>query len=192
MISAACLQSNNTPMFFHRPMARGGGAEAHGSALHRRAANPVTRCLNPMDDGCHTLDRTRWYSWKVAHLGLGQQGPRIRDTMAFIPHQQLRRRILVPRLPHSASKRCSCIPRIQATRLTRKLNSGCWGPSSSEGPQKHDLTMFSKWIMWTGIFGFRIMDMEHGQDEAWTRRRSKTAEVVRREASARWHKGEPT
>ena len=23
----------------------------------------------------------------------------------------------------------------------------CWGPSSSEGPQKHDLTMFSKWIM---------------------------------------------
>jgi hypothetical protein len=23
----------------------------------------------------------------------------------------------------------------------------CWGPSSSEGPQKHDLTMFSDWIM---------------------------------------------
>jgi hypothetical protein len=23
----------------------------------------------------------------------------------------------------------------------------CWGPSSSEGPQKHDLTMFSEWIM---------------------------------------------
>jgi hypothetical protein len=24
---------------------------------------------------------------------------------------------------------------------------GCWGPSASEGPQKHDLTMFSKWNM---------------------------------------------
>jgi hypothetical protein len=32
----------------------------------------------------------------------------------------------------------------------------CWGPSASEGPQKHDLTMFSKWNMWTGIFGIRL------------------------------------
>jgi hypothetical protein len=31
----------------------------------------------------------------------------------------------------------------------------CWGPSASEGPQKHNLTMFSKWNMWIGIFGFR-------------------------------------
>jgi hypothetical protein len=23
----------------------------------------------------------------------------------------------------------------------------CWGPSSSEGPQKHNLTIFSEWIM---------------------------------------------
>ena len=23
-----------------------------------------------------------------------------------------------------------------------RLNSECWGPSASEGPQKHDLTMF--------------------------------------------------
>jgi hypothetical protein len=36
------------------------------------------------------------------------------------------------------------------------------------------------------------MNMEHGQDEAWTRRRSSVAEAVRREASARWQKGEPT
>jgi hypothetical protein len=28
----------------------------------------------------------------------------------------------------------------------------CWGPSSSEGPQKHDLTMFSKCNIWTGTF----------------------------------------
>jgi hypothetical protein len=34
------------------------------------------------------------------------------------------------------------------TMLTKmELVEGCWGPSSSEGPQKHDLTMFSKWIM---------------------------------------------
>ena len=46
------------------------------------------------------------------------------------------------------------------------------GPSTSEGPQKHDLTMFSKWIMWTGTFGLRITNMKCGQDEAWTRRRT--------------------
>jgi transposase InsO family protein len=41
----------------------------------------------------------------------------------------------------------------------------CWGPSAFEGPQKHDLTMFSKYAsrylrnQVTGI-------QEHGQDEA--------------------------
>jgi hypothetical protein len=41
----------------------------------------------------------------------------------------------------------------------------CWGPSASEGPRKHDLTMFSKYAsrhlrnQVTGI-------QEHGQDEA--------------------------
>jgi hypothetical protein len=44
-------------------------------------------------------------------------------------------------------------------------NRSCWGPSASEGPQKHDLTMFSKYAsrhlrnQVTGI-------QEHGQDEA--------------------------
>jgi hypothetical protein len=31
--------------------------------------------------------------------------------------------------------------------ILNKINTArgyCWGPSSSEGPQKHDLTMFSK------------------------------------------------
>jgi hypothetical protein len=32
----------------------------------------------------------------------------------------------------------------------------CWGPSSSEGPQKHNLTMSSKYGLWTSIFGFMI------------------------------------
>jgi hypothetical protein len=26
--------------------------------------------------------------------------------------------------------------------LKMKINHGCWVPSSSKGPQKHDLTMF--------------------------------------------------
>jgi hypothetical protein len=30
------------------------------------------------------------------------------------------------------------------------------GPSSSEGPQKRDLTMSSKYGLWTGIFKFMI------------------------------------
>jgi hypothetical protein len=32
----------------------------------------------------------------------------------------------------------------------------CWGPSSSEDPQKHDLTMFSKCNIHTGTFGLGI------------------------------------
>jgi hypothetical protein len=40
---------------------------------------------------------------------------------------------------------------------TKPLGMGtCWGPSSSEGPQKHNLTMLSKYGLWTGIFGFMI------------------------------------
>jgi hypothetical protein len=46
----------------------------------------------------------------------------------------------------------STSPTGEWTRITRKKETNeierrCWGPSSSEGPQKHDLTMFSKWIM---------------------------------------------
>jgi hypothetical protein len=29
----------------------------------------------------------------------------------------------------------------------------CWGPSSSKGPQKYNLTMSSKYGLWTGTFG---------------------------------------
>jgi hypothetical protein len=31
----------------------------------------------------------------------------------------------------------------------------CWGPSASEGPQKHDLTMFLEYNTWAGTFGLR-------------------------------------
>jgi hypothetical protein len=30
------------------------------------------------------------------------------------------------------------------------------GPSSSEGPQKRNLTMFPKYDLWIGIFGFMV------------------------------------
>jgi hypothetical protein len=45
----------------------------------------------------------------------------------------------------------------------------CWGPSSSEGPQKHDLTMFSKCNMWTGTFGLGLKP--YTMWKAWSRRR---------------------
>jgi hypothetical protein len=32
----------------------------------------------------------------------------------------------------------------------------CWGPSCFEGPQKRNLTMFPKYDLWTGIFGFMV------------------------------------
>jgi hypothetical protein len=32
----------------------------------------------------------------------------------------------------------------------------CWGSSSSEGPQKHNLTMSSKHGLWTGTFGLKL------------------------------------
>jgi hypothetical protein len=32
----------------------------------------------------------------------------------------------------------------------------CWGPSSFEGPQKRNLTMSSKYGIWTGTFGLRL------------------------------------
>jgi hypothetical protein len=41
----------------------------------------------------------------------------------------------------------------------------CWGPSASEGPQKHDLTMFSKYAsryLRNQVAGIQ----EYGQDEA--------------------------
>jgi hypothetical protein len=40
----------------------------------------------------------------------------------------------------------------------------CWGPSASEGPQKRDLTMFSKYAsryFWNQVAGIQ----KHGQDE---------------------------
>jgi hypothetical protein len=43
--------------------------------------------------------------------------------------------------------------------ILKQINTArgyCWGPSSSEGPQKHNLTMSSKYGLWTGIFGFMI------------------------------------
>jgi hypothetical protein len=45
----------------------------------------------------------------------------------------------------------------------------CWGPSSSEGPQKHDLTMFPKCNICTGTFGLGLK--LYTIWKAWSRRR---------------------
>jgi hypothetical protein len=57
----------------------------------------------------------------------------------------------------------------------------CWGPSSSECPQKHDLTMFLECNTWTGTFGFGSEPQceKHEEYEGWRR-----AEAMRKGASA--------
>jgi hypothetical protein len=46
--------------------------------------------------------------------------------------------------------------------VVERKNRTCWEPSSSEGSQKHDLTIFPKCNIHTGTFGLRIKlhDME--------------------------------
>jgi hypothetical protein len=60
------------------------------------------------------------------------------------------------RLPKKAYHVCITTLSILLKRGPRYQNPPCWGPSASEGPQKHDLIMFSKWNMWTGIFGIGL------------------------------------
>jgi hypothetical protein len=42
----------------------------------------------------------------------------------------------------------TCTPRHKG----KYLQNGCWGPSTFEGPQKHDLTMFLEYDTQTGTF----------------------------------------
>jgi hypothetical protein len=53
------------------------------------------------------------------------------------------------------------------------LHPGCWGPSASEGPQKHDLTMFLEYDTWTGTFGLR------------SKPQCEEAQIIRRMAQSR-------
>jgi hypothetical protein len=56
-------------------------------------------------------------------------------------------------------------------RYLKQINTArgyCWGPSSSKGPQKHNLTTSSKYGLWTGTFGLRIKAYTMG---AWSWRR---------------------
>jgi hypothetical protein len=55
-------------------------------------------------------------------------------------------------------------PKIQKCDLWH-----CWGPSSSEGPQKRNLIMSSKHGLWTGTFGLRIK--AYAMRRAWSWRR---------------------
>jgi hypothetical protein len=60
------------------------------------------------------------------------------------------------------------VPIDQGQHPTQDFPS-CWGPSSSEGPQKHDLTMFPKCNIYTGTFGLGIK--LYTIRKAWSRRR---------------------
>jgi hypothetical protein len=66
----------------------------------------------------------------------------------------------------SGHKRHMCIQRRLLRQSQASPGEGaCWGPSASEGPQKHDLTMFSKYAsryLRNQVAGLQ----KHGQDEA--------------------------
>jgi hypothetical protein len=49
------------------------------------------------------------------------------------------------------------------------LFENCWGPSSSEGPQKRNLTISSKHGLWTGTFGLKLK--AYTMRRAWSWRR---------------------
>ena len=42
----------------------------------------------------------------------------------------------------------------QGPPYTDHSHTACWGPLASEGPQKHDLTMFLEYDTWTGTAGW--------------------------------------
>jgi hypothetical protein len=73
--------------------------------------------------------------------------------------------------PYASAKVRLQVPRhLAPTRSDtyNQANNGCWGPSSSEGPQKRNLTVSSKHGLYAGTFGFRIKgiyDEGHGRDE---------------------------
>jgi hypothetical protein len=74
------------------------------------------------------------------------------------------------------------ITSLHSLLYDKLLQMYCWGPSSSEGPQKHDLTMFLEYITWPGIFGLGAEPQweKHEEYEGWRR-----AEAMRKGASAR-------
>jgi hypothetical protein len=79
-------------------------------------------------------------------------------------------------------------PRVRLW-LWPRTTGYCWGPSSSEGPQKHDLTMFPECNTWTGTFrlGSEPQCEKHEQYEGW-----RSAEATRNGASAWQQERVPT
>jgi hypothetical protein len=75
-----------------------------------------------------------------------------------------------------AKGRCFFEPSAQSLRPCRNINLSflqiniargyCWGPSASEGPQKRDLAMFSKYASRY----LRNQESGCGYTEAWSRR----------------------
>jgi hypothetical protein len=58
--------------------------------------------------------------------------------------------------PAYASENVDCLLHVHGVALHKKGIRICWGPSSSEGPQKRNLTMYSKYGIWIGTFGLRL------------------------------------
>jgi hypothetical protein len=72
---------------------------------------------------------------------------------------------------HKGSKTCVWVPKMLVSNVKGPKpvwvpkNKACWGPSASEGPQKHNLTMFSKYV--SRYLRNQVADIQkHGQDEA--------------------------
>jgi hypothetical protein len=71
---------------------------------------------------------------------------------------------------HNGSKPYILFTRTLKTWLVYvRLYCICWGPSSSEGPQKRNLTISSKHGLWTGTFG--LMLKAYPMRRAWSWRR---------------------
>jgi hypothetical protein len=65
---------------------------------------------------------------------------------------------------------------ISSSRKHR-MKHCCWGPSASEGPQKHDLTVFLEYNVWAGIFGLVSEREKLKRYEGWH-----SAEAVKQES----------
>jgi hypothetical protein len=75
---------------------------------------------------------------------------------------------------------------ISSNQNAHLLNLACWGPSSSEGPQKRNLTMSSKYGLWTGTFGL------HNEKGVIVTKVADTSKLCAKELRLNHGKKEPT
>jgi hypothetical protein len=108
---------------------------------HLRQA--VTFVMPPKKSSALGLHCSHWMSTKKHYV-------KLEAKKGILQVQHLRRRswtkksgISMPFINRSRGRRRCFVLLIFRRRLMRPLRKCvCWGPSASEGPQKHDLTMF--------------------------------------------------